>query len=132
MEQAKEIAANVADIVAKDPNNYNIGMDWGEKSKVLHLELDQDKLRSLGISTEAVSKTIYTEVTGAKAAEFYTGDRTIDIDLRLAAVDRTNLAELKELPIYLGRRAMCRSGRSPRFPTMRKKDSSSGATSCRR
>ena len=102
VEQAKEIAANVADIVAKDPNNYNIGLDWGEKSKVLHLELDQDKLRSLGISTEAVSKTIYTEVTGAKAAEFYTGDRTIDIDLRLAAVDRTNLAELKELPIYLG------------------------------
>lgn len=102
VEQAKEIAADVADIVAEDPNNYNIGMDWGEKSKVLHLELDQDKLRSLGISSEVVAKTIYTEVTGAKAAEFYTGDRTIDIDLRLAAVDRSNLAELKDLPVYLG------------------------------
>ena len=28
--------------------------------------------------------------------------RTIDIDLRLAAVDRQNIAELKNLPIYLG------------------------------
>ena len=45
---------------------------------------------------------MYTEITGAKAAEFYTGDRTIDIDLRLAAVDRKNLSALKSLPVYLG------------------------------
>ena len=45
---------------------------------------------------------LYTEITGAKAAEFYTGDRTIDIDLRLAAADRKNLSTLKNLPVYLG------------------------------
>lgn len=102
VEQAKETAAQVADILAEDPNNTNIQMDWGQKSKVVHLELDQDKLRSMGVTTQAVSQMLYTEITGAKAAEFYTGDRTIDIELRLAAVDRENIAELKDLPIYLG------------------------------
>uniref|UniRef100_UPI003D7E825B efflux RND transporter permease subunit n=1 Tax=Mitsuokella sp. TaxID=2049034 RepID=UPI003D7E825B len=102
VEQAKKTAAEVKDILAKDPNNYNIQTDWGEKSKVVHLELDQDKLRSMGVTSQAVSQTLYTEITGAKAAEFYTGDRTIDIDLRLASVDRQNLAELENLPIYLG------------------------------
>ena len=101
-EQTKELAEQVADIVAKDPNNYNVNTSWGDKSKVMHLELDQDKLRSLGVSSQSVSQQIYTAVTGAKAAEFYKGDRTIDIDLRLADENRKDLAQMKSLPIYLG------------------------------
>ena len=96
------LAAQVADLVAQDPIAANINLDWNEKSKVVRVELDQDKLRALGVSSQAVKSTLYTEITGAKVAEFYTGDRTIDIDLRLAAADRNNLATLKNLPIYLG------------------------------
>ena len=42
---------------------------------------------------------LYTELTGAQAAEFYTGDRTIGIVLRLTDAGRTNLERLGELPI---------------------------------
>ncbi|SFT85456.1 Multidrug efflux pump subunit AcrB [Selenomonas sp. GACV-9] len=101
-EQTKELARQVADIVAKDPNNYNVNMSWGDKSKVMHLELDQDKLRSLGVSSQSVSQQIYTAVTGATAAQFYAGDRTLDITLRLAGEDRKDLSKMKSLPIYLG------------------------------
>ena len=45
---------------------------------------------------------LYTEITGAKAAEFYTSDRTIDIELRTAAPNRKDLSQIKSLPIYLG------------------------------
>lgn len=101
-EQTKEIAKKVQDIVAEDANNYNVNMSWGTKSTVMHLALDQDKLRSLGISSQAVSQQIYTAVSGVTAAQFYTGDRTIDIALRLAEEDRQDLAKMKSLPIYLG------------------------------
>lgn len=101
-EQAKELARKVADIVAQDPNNYNVNMSWGDKSKVMHLELDQDKLHSLGVSSQAVSQQLYTAITGATAAQFYAGDRTIDIKLRLASEDRQDLSKIKSLPIYLG------------------------------
>lgn len=101
-EQTKEIAKKVKDIVAEDANNYNVNMSWGTKSTVMHLALDQDKLRSLGISSQAVSQQIYTAVSGVTAAQFYTGDRTIDIALRLAEEDRHDLAKMKSLPIYLG------------------------------
>ena len=103
VEDAKAIAGQVADLVAEDANAYNVALDWGEKSKVMHLALDQAKLQAMGLSSKAVAETIYTELTGAKAAEFYTGDRTIDIDLRLAAGDRQSLEEMQELPIYLGK-----------------------------
>ncbi len=102
IERVQELAAQVADIVAQDPNAVDVHLDWSEKSKVVKIELDQDKLRALGVSSQAVKSTLYTEVTGAKVSEFYTGDRTIDIELRLAEADRNNLAALNNLPIYLG------------------------------
>ncbi len=102
IEKVHALAAQVADIVAQDSNVMDVNLDWNEKSKIVRVDLDQDKLRALGVSSQAVKSTLYTEITGAKASEFYAGDRTIDIDLRLAAADRNNLAALKNLPIYLG------------------------------
>ncbi len=102
IEKVHALAKEVSNRVAENPNAVNVHLDWNEKSKIVRIELDQDKLRALGVSSQAVKSTLYTELTGAKAAEFYTGDRTIDIDLRLAAADRKNLSALKNLPVYLG------------------------------
>lgn len=102
IDKVHELAAQVADVIAQDSNVVDINLDWNEKSKIVRIELDQDKLRSLGVSSQAVKSMLYTEITGSKASEFYTGDRTIDIELRLVEADRNNLAALKNLPIYLG------------------------------
>lgn len=99
-DKVRDIASQVADRVAQDPNNTDINMDWNEKSKVLHLEFDQAKLRTLGLSPQAVAQTVYTEVSGASAAQLYSGDRTIDIQLRLADTDRQDLSQIKNLPVY--------------------------------
>ena len=99
-DKVRDIASQVADRVAQDPNNTDINMDWNEKSKVLNLEFDQAKLRALGLSPQAVAQTVYTEVSGASAAQLYSGDRTIDIQLRLADTDRQDLSQIKNLPVY--------------------------------
>lgn len=99
-DKVRDIASQVADRVAQYPNNTDINMDWNEKSKVLHLEFDQAKLRALGLSPQAVAQTVYTEVSGASAAQLYSGDRTIDIQLRLADTDRQDLSQIKNLPVY--------------------------------
>ena len=99
-DKVRDIASQVADRVAQDPNNTDINMDWNEKSKVLHLEFDQAKLRALGLSPQAVAQTVYTEVSDASAAQLYSGDRTIDIQLRLADTDRQDLSQIKNLPVY--------------------------------
>ena len=99
-DKVRDIASQVADRVAQDPNNTDINLDWNEKSKVLHLEFDQAKLRALGLSPQAVAQTVYTEVSGASAAQLYSGDRTIDIQLRLADTDRQDLSQIKNLPVY--------------------------------
>ena len=88
--------------MCEDNNIYNVNLNWQEKSKTLQIDLDQDKLRSMGISTQAVAQTLYTEITGAVASQYYTNDRTIDIVLRLQDEDRDDLTKIRNLPIYLG------------------------------
>lgn len=101
-DKVRDIANQVSDVVASDSNNEDIHFDWNEKSKTMHLALDQDKLRAMGISGQSVAQMLYTEISGASAAQYYTGDRTIDIMLRLKNTDRQNLDDIKNIPIYLG------------------------------
>ena len=100
VDKVKDIAAQVAERVAQDPNNFDVNLDWHEKSKVLKLDFDQAKLRSMGLSAQTVAKMVYTEISGATAAEYYAGDRTIAIQLRLKDADRTDLSKIKSIPIY--------------------------------
>lgn len=98
----RDIGEQVAQRILADENNIDVNLNWHEMSKVIHLEYDQHKLRSLGLSAQDISKMIYTEVTGATAAQFYSGDRTIDIVAKLQDIDRTDLSRIKEMPIYTG------------------------------
>ena len=100
-EKVMLLANEVADLVASDANTRDVNLDWQEKSKVLHLALDQDKLKALGLSTQMMQQMLYTELAGVKAAELYEGDRTVDIVLRLREEARDDLSRLEELPIYL-------------------------------
>ena len=98
-DEVRRVAEEVAAIPAADPAATNVHLDWTEKSKTVRIDFDKDKLKLYGISAKAVKQMLYTELTGVQAAEFYTGDRTIGIVLRLAERDRTNIERLGELPI---------------------------------
>lgn len=102
VDKVKNLASEVADKMRQDSNIYNVNFDWQEKAKTLHVELDQDKLRTMGISSQMVAQSLYTELTGATAAQFYKHDKTIDIVMRLQNEDRDNLDQVRNLPIYLG------------------------------
>ncbi len=103
-ERVRALASQVSERLLSDDNYVNVHQDWNEKSKVLRLELDQDKLRAMGISSQALAQTLYTEISGVNVAEYYRGDRTIGIQLRLPEGDRSNVEALKDVPVYLGAR----------------------------
>ncbi|MEK5794603.1 hypothetical protein VXE63_21310, partial [Acinetobacter nosocomialis] len=42
---AQKVAATVGD----NPNTTNVHLDWGEPSKVIKLDIDQDRARQLGV-----------------------------------------------------------------------------------
>ena len=50
-EQVRQIAGQVRERMAANPHLDNINQNWNEKSKVLHLRINQDKARLLGMDS---------------------------------------------------------------------------------
>ncbi len=115
VDEAKEIAQEVAGKLAEDPNYYGIRLSWNEKAPILKMELDQGMLKSLGLSSEHVAKALSMELSGADAAEFYTGDRTLAIALRLTEKDRRDPGRLANLPLFTESGQMIPLGQVAKF-----------------
>lgn len=103
VDKVKLYAQQIANRISKDSHTENVFLNWEQKSKVMHLQLDQNKLRAMGLSGQDVAKTLYTELSGATIAEYYAADKTIGIQLRLQDSDRNDLSKIKSIPIYTGR-----------------------------
>ena len=101
-DKVREIAAQVRDRMAADPQMVGVNLDWFEKTKVVRLKVDQDKARLLGLSNQVLSGTLQSLLSGAAVGEFRERDKTISIDFRLDSAWREDLSRLKDLNIHLG------------------------------
>lgn len=101
-EKVREIAKQVSHVMVDNPSLTNVNFDWNEKSKVMHLEVDQDKARLLGLNNQGLAQDLQTQLSGASIAEFYEQDKTVGIVFRLDAQNRKNLAGIKDLPVHIG------------------------------
>lgn len=101
-EKVHALAEKVVAQLAQDPNLRQIHFNWSEKSKVIRLDVDQDKLRNLGIDSHSFALTLQGQLTGATIADYYDGDRTVDMVFRLASAQNADLSKIKDLPIAIG------------------------------
>lgn len=102
VDTVKQYAQQIASRISEDSNAENVFLNWEQKNKVMHVQLDQNKLRAMGLSGQDVAKTLYTELSGATIAQYYAEDKTIGIQLRLQEQDRNDLSKIKTIPIYIG------------------------------
>lgn len=101
-EQVRAIAKEVSDVMRANSNLHNINFDWNEKNKVMHLSVDQDKARLLGINSQSLALDLQTQLSGASIAEFYEQDKTVGIVFRMDSQNRKDLSAIKDLPIHIG------------------------------
>ncbi|WP_348943918.1 efflux RND transporter permease subunit [Chitinibacter sp. FCG-7] len=97
----KEIAELVATEMRAHPNLRQVHTDWGEKVKVVRLNIDQDKLRQLGLTSQQLSQTLQMAVSGVTATQLREDNLLIDVVSRLEDGERTQLDFLENLPIAL-------------------------------
>lgn len=78
----------------------NIRDDWGEWTKKLVIDVDQDRAQRAGLSTRDVSLSLRSHLKGFPATDFREGDRVIPILVRSAVGLSRNPEELAGLEIY--------------------------------
>jgi multidrug efflux pump len=97
--RVREIAQNFASLLGKTPHARNITFDWNEPSKVVRVEVDQDRARALGISSQALSQTINAVLSGTTVTQLRDDIYLIDIVARAVPDERAKLETLRSLMI---------------------------------
>ncbi|HWR29052.1 MAG TPA: efflux RND transporter permease subunit, partial [Negativicutes bacterium] len=101
-EKTREIAQKVGAIMNAKPYLSDVNFDWNEKDKIMHLAVDQDKARMLGIDNQTLATSLQMQLSGASIAEFRQEDKTVAIVFRMNPQDRKDLSRVKDLPIHIG------------------------------
>ena len=99
--ELKQIGARVANILRQNPYAQQVNPNWGESVNTLHLIVDQDRLRLLGLSTGELAGRLQMALSGVVATQFRDGHETIDVVTRLNESDRGRLDAVNNLPILL-------------------------------
>ncbi|MGS0736010.1 efflux RND transporter permease subunit [Pseudomonas sp. GG8] len=99
IEEVRALARKVAVKVGENPHVANVHLDWEEPSKVVNLNVDQDRARALGVSTADLSRFLQSSLTGSSVSQYREEDELIEILLRGTPHERKDLASLPSLAI---------------------------------
>ncbi|HWV15143.1 MAG TPA: efflux RND transporter permease subunit [Cellvibrio sp.] len=101
----RAIADQVKDIMRSNKNTLGVNDNWNESIKVLRLDLDQEKLRALGVSSETVMHAANTILSGTLVGQYREKNRLIDIQVRQPLDERSTIEKLNDtnLPTSSGK-----------------------------
>ncbi|OYO28656.1 efflux RND transporter permease subunit [Janthinobacterium sp. PC23-8] len=97
--KVRNIADQVKDILRANPNTVGVNDNWNESVKVMRLELDQDKMRALGITSKTVMQAANTILSGTVIGQFREDNKLIDIQVRQPLEERNTISVLNDTNI---------------------------------
>ena len=99
IEEVRALARKVAAKVRENPHVANVHLDWEEPSKVVYLNVDQDRARALGVSTANLSHFLQSTLLGSSVSQYREDNELIEILLRGTPHERTELSQLPSLAV---------------------------------
>jgi multidrug efflux pump subunit AcrB len=103
--QVRAWADEARAILATDPAMRGVNDNWNESIKSLKLEIDQDKARAIGVSSQSIAQSSRTILSGTTIGQYREGDKLVDIVLRQPLEERNAITDLgsANLPTSSGR-----------------------------
>lgn len=95
----RQRAEVVAKAISENSNTTNVHLDWGEPSKIITLDVDQDRARQLGISSLELAHFLDSSITGATIQQYREKRELIDIRIRGDQAERVDVASLSSLAV---------------------------------
>ena len=90
----RERADEVKAALRASPDMRGVNDNWNESVKVLRMEVDQDKARALGVSSQSIAQAAKIMLAGSQIGQFREGDKLIDIVLRQPLDERNAITDI--------------------------------------
>ncbi len=97
----RRVAEQVAERIRANSKSRIVNFDWNERSKSIQIQIDQDKARQLGLTSEQVAQSLNSALTGRTLTQLRDDIYLIDVIGRAQARDRGDLQSLRDLEINL-------------------------------
>ena len=95
----RNLAFEVASIVRANPNVQNVHLDWNEQVKTIRLEIDQNKARVIGVSSQGLSTVLNSILAGYSITQYRERDKLIEVLARAETEERLDPGKLSELNV---------------------------------
>ncbi|MDC4142241.1 efflux RND transporter permease subunit [Acinetobacter nosocomialis] len=92
-------AQQVAKVIGENPNTTNVHLDWGEPSKIIAIQIDQDRARQMGVSSVDLANFLNASITGSAIEQYREKRELIEIRLRGDQAERVEVASLASLAV---------------------------------
>ena len=99
---ARAEAEKIARVIRANPYAGGVHVDTAEPSKVIRIDINQDRARALGVTTQTLSRVLSAAVNGAPASIYREHDKLIQIMLRGPPEERRHLELLGSLSVPTG------------------------------
>ena len=97
----RAFAFRVAQAIGSTPGAANVNYNWMEPGRTIKIQVDQDRARLLGISSQQLATAINTAMSGVTATQVRSGIWLVDVLVRASDEQRMSLSTIRTLQVPL-------------------------------
>jgi multidrug efflux pump subunit AcrB len=99
IQHVRELGQQLAGVVSEHKLLSNMVMDWNEPTRVVKVDVLQDKARQLGVSSEDIANTMNSIVEGSTVTQVKDGIYLVNVVARAQLAERGSIETLQNLQL---------------------------------
>ena len=98
-DQVRAIALDLAGVVGSDPRARHINYDWMEPARQIHIRVNQEEARQLGVSSRSLASALNAAVTGSAVTQVRDDIYLVNVVARAVDEQRASFETLSSLQV---------------------------------
>jgi len=86
--------------LSKNSQLKTITDDWGQRIKKLTVDVNQEKAKRAGVTSQDIAISLQTSLSGYEMTEYREGETSIPVILRTRAADRQDIGKIEALSVF--------------------------------
>ena len=102
LNQIRAIAGQVRAVMEASPDLRDVHLDWGNLTPTLHMALDQERLRQVGLTPRDAASQLQALLNGTPSTQVREGLRSVEVLVRSPRDERGSLKDIGNLTLTTG------------------------------